>query len=156
MSKNNSKLVPTIEARDAQATVESDRVRIFAEITSSIGLERFNSELQRNLESTLHGVATEMMMQRGVVESAGGGGTSLKESLGMVRTELQEAKQLLAQAQEETKEELKQEMEEVKHEMREVKQELAVLAVAQEQQVRALEAKIDMLVGHLLPPAAAV
>ena len=141
MSKNNSKLVPTIEARDAQATVESDRVRIFAEITSSIGLERFNSELQRNLESTLHGVATEMMMQRGVVESAGGGGTSLKESLGMVRTELQEAKQRLAQAQEETKEELKQE--------------LTVLAAAHEQQVRALEAKIDMLVGRLLPPPAA-
>ena len=46
-------LVPTIEAREAEATVESDRIRIFDEIRSTIGMESFNSQLQAYLERSL-------------------------------------------------------------------------------------------------------
>jgi hypothetical protein len=45
-----TELVPTIDANSAQASVESDRVCIFKEITESIGMEQFNSQLQEYLE----------------------------------------------------------------------------------------------------------
>jgi hypothetical protein len=34
--------VPTIDAKQAQVSVESDKVRIFKEITDSIGMKQFN------------------------------------------------------------------------------------------------------------------
>ena len=75
-------LVPTIEAREAQATVESDRIRIFDEIRSSIGMESFNSQLQAYLEQSLRAVAAETLVQRGGVESASAGGT--KATVGLL------------------------------------------------------------------------
>jgi hypothetical protein len=46
-----TELVPTIDATNAQASVESDRVRIFKEITESIDMEQFNSQLQEYLST---------------------------------------------------------------------------------------------------------
>ena len=103
-------LVPTIEAREAQATVESDRIRIFDEIRSSIGMEGFNSQLQAYLERSLRAVATETLVQRGGVESSSAGGT--KAMVGLLRGDLEQVKQELKQAQEGTKQELKQEAQE--------------------------------------------
>ena len=61
-------LVPTIEARDAQSTVESDRERIFADITSTAGsIEQFNSTLQENLERALRTAAAEVQVNWGGV-----------------------------------------------------------------------------------------
>ena len=85
-------LVPTIDARQAQATVESDRVRIFKEITDSIGMEAFNSQLQEYLERGLRGVATEALLQKGGVESLPAGGS--KVTMGMLRGDLEQLKQL--------------------------------------------------------------
>jgi hypothetical protein len=42
-------LVPTIDAKQAQATMESDPVRIFQEIADSIGMDEFNRQLQEHL-----------------------------------------------------------------------------------------------------------
>ena len=80
-------LVPTIDARQAQATVESDRVRIFKEITDSIGMEAFNSQLQEYLERGLRGVATEALLQKGGVESLPAGVS--KATMGMLRGDLE-------------------------------------------------------------------
>ena len=145
-------LVPTIEAREAQATVESDRVRIFKEITESIGMEIFNEQLQTNLERALRAVATETLLQRGVVEtvSAAGG----KATIGLLRDELQSMKQLLAKVQEEqaTTWEVQEAKEETTKELRQAKTELAVLAAGQEeanQRVAALETKLDTVLELL-------
>jgi hypothetical protein len=46
-------LVPTIDAKQAQATMESDRERIFQEITDSIGMDEFNRQLQEYLEGAM-------------------------------------------------------------------------------------------------------
>ena len=64
-----TELVPTIDANNAQASVESDRVRIFKEITDSIGLEQFNSQLQEYLERSMRAAATEALLERGGVGS---------------------------------------------------------------------------------------
>jgi hypothetical protein len=100
-SDENNALVPTIDASEAQATVESDRVRIFTEITDSIGMEQFNSQLQEYLERSLRAVATEALLERGGVESAGTAGS--KAALGMVQRELDQVKKVLVHAQEATK-----------------------------------------------------
>jgi hypothetical protein len=52
-------LVPTIDAKQAQATVESDRERIFQEITDSIGMDEFNRQLQEYLEGAMRAAAME-------------------------------------------------------------------------------------------------
>jgi hypothetical protein len=83
------------------SSLESDRVRIFTEITESIGMEQFNSQLQEYLERSLRAVATEALLERGGVESVGTAGS--KAALGMVQRELDEVKKVLVHAQEATK-----------------------------------------------------
>ena len=113
-------LVPTIDASQAQATVESDRVRIMAEITRNIGMESFNKRLQEYLEQSLRSVATETLLQRGGVAVSSASGT--KATLGLLRGELEQVKHALAGKQEETKQELKQEVLATRREVKEVKE----------------------------------
>jgi hypothetical protein len=149
-------LVPTIDAKQAQATMEGDRVRIFQEITDSIGMDEFNRQLQEYLEGAMRAAAMEALLQRGGLESVGAGGT--KATMGVLRAELQQVKQLLAKGQEEAKQEVKdasketteevtktkqelkrahgetkQEVQETKQEVHETKQELTVLAAVLEE-----------------------
>jgi hypothetical protein len=141
-------LVPTIDANQAQATVESDRVRIFQEITDRIGMDKFNRQLQEYLERALRGVATEALLQHGGVESLSAGGS--KVTMEMLRGELEQLKPMQETTQQEvqatkkevqetkkevqeTKKELKQEAQETNQEVRETKQELTVLAAVQEE-----------------------
>ena len=148
-------LVPTIEAREAQATVESDRIRIFDEIRSTIGMESFNSQLQAYLERSLRAVATETLVQRGGVESSSAGGT--KAMVGLLRGDLeqvkQELKQELGQEAQATRHELKQEAQEtrqeLKQEARETRDELAVAAETQGQRMAALEEKLEAVLELL-------
>jgi hypothetical protein len=49
---DSKELVSMIDAKQAQATMESDRDRIFREIADSIGMEEFNRQLQEYLETT--------------------------------------------------------------------------------------------------------
>ena len=149
-SGESKALVPTINASEAQATVESDRVRIFTEITDSIGMEQFNSQLQEYLERSLRAVATEALLERGGVESVGTAGS--KVTLGMVQRELDEVKKVLVHAQEATKQELKAELmvlamahDETKQEMKETKQEMMVMGG----RILSLEAKIDTVLSLL-------
>ena len=149
-------LVPTIDAKQAQATVESDRERIFQEITDSIGMDEFNRQLQEYLEGAMRAAAMEALLQRGGLESVGAGGS--KATMGVLRAELEQVKQVLANGQEEmtdrmevlvlagaqketkegvlaevqkAKQETKQEMQETKQEVLETKQELVVLSAVQ-------------------------
>ena len=145
-------LVPTIEAREAQATVESDRIRIFDEIRSSIGMEGFNSQLQAYLERSLRAVATETLVQRGGVESSSAGGT--KAMVGLLRGDLDQVKQEVQESRQDVIIKLKQEVQEAREEL---KQELTVqLAVASEaqgqrmdQRMAALEAKLEAVLELL-------
>jgi uncharacterized coiled-coil DUF342 family protein len=116
--------VPTINAKQAQATVESDRVHIFKEITKSIGMGPFNARLQEYLEQALRGVATEALLQRGGVErvSAGAGGS--KATLGLLRGELEQVEHLLATSLGDTKQELQKEAQDTKKEVHDSKEEL--------------------------------
>jgi hypothetical protein len=77
--------VPTINASKAQATVESDRVRIFKEIANAIGMEKFNARLQEYLERAMRAAAAEALLERGGVESVMAGGS--KATLGLLRPE---------------------------------------------------------------------
>ena len=156
-------LVPTINASKAQATVESDRVRIFKEIADAIGMEKFTARLQEYLERAMRAAAAEALLERGGVESVLAGGS--KATLGLLRGELEQTKQLLTKTQSEmkqgvletkqavhkTKEEVKAEVQKTKEEVLETKQavretkqelvnaqeetkhELALLATAQEE-----------------------
>ena len=117
------------------------------EITEKIGMDRFNSQLQTYLERALRLVATEVMLQRGGVETTGAGGN--KEILGLLRGELEEAKQLLAKAQEETKQEVQETRAALARRVQELQEELAVAAEAQEQRMAALETKVDAVLGLL-------
>jgi hypothetical protein len=123
-------LVPKIDAGQAQASVESDRVRIFKEITESIGLEKFNAQLQEYLKRALQVTATEALLERGGVESASTGGS--KATLGLLRAELERAKQSLLAAQEESKEEVLQQMKEMKDAVKQAVKEGTKQAVAKE------------------------
>ena len=145
-------LVPTIEAREAQATVESDRIRIFDEIRSSIGMEGFNSQLQAYLERSLRSVATETLVRRGGVESTFAGDT--KATVGLLRGDLeqvkQELKQEFKQEAQETRQELKQEARETRDELKqELAVQLAVAAEVQGQQMAALDAKLEAVLELL-------
>ena len=158
-SDESKALVPTIDASEAQATVESDRVRIFTEITDSIGMEQFNSQLQEYLERSLRAVATEALLERGGVESVGTAGS--KVTLGMVQRELDEVKKVLVHAQEATKQELKAELlkshkaskQEAKGSTREVNAELMVLAMAQDetkQEMKETKQEMKVMGGRIL------
>ena len=169
-------LVPTIDANQAQATVESDRERIFQEITDSIGIDEFNRQLQEHLEGAMRAAAMEVLLQRGGLESVGAGGS--KVTMGMLRAEVEQAKQLLAKGQEtlakgqteaqesvqKTKQEMqetKQQVQETKQQVQETKQEITVLAAVQEEtkqemhviasntdaRISALDRKIDRLLA---------
>jgi hypothetical protein len=162
-------LVPTIDANQAQATVESDRERIFQEITDSIGIDEFNRQLQEHLEGAMRAAAMEVLLQRGGLESVGAGGS--KVTMGMLRAEVEQAKQLLAKGQEtlakgqaeaqESVQKTKQEMQETKQQVQETKQEITVLAAVQEEtkqemhviaantdaRISALDRKIDRLLA---------
>jgi hypothetical protein len=141
--------------------VESDRERIFQEITDSIGMDEFNRQLQEYLEGAMRAAAMEALLQRGGLESVGAGGS--KATMGVLRAELEQVKQVLAKGQEETKQEVtfrmevlaketKQEVQETKQEVLETKQELVVLSAVQEetkQQMSALEGKIDSILALL-------
>jgi len=150
-------LVPTIDAKQAQATMESDRERIFQEITDSIGMDEFNRQLQEYLEGAMRAAAMEALLQRGGLESVGAGGS--KATMGVLRAELEQVKQVLAKGQEETKQEMKQEVQETKQEVQETKQEvqetkqeLIVLSAVQEetkQQMSAMDGKIDSILALL-------
>jgi chromosome segregation ATPase len=102
-------LVPTIDAKQAQATMESDRERIFQEITDSIGMDEFNRQLQEYLEGAMRAAAMEALLQRGGLESVGAGGS--KATMGVLRAELEQVKQVLAKGQEEAKQEVTDRME---------------------------------------------
>jgi chromosome segregation ATPase len=171
-------LVPTIDAKQAQATMESDRERIFQEITDSIGMDEFNRQLQEYLEEAMRAAAMEALLQRGGLESVGAGGG--KATMGVLRAELEQVKQVLAKGQEEmtdkievlagaqkeTKEGVLAEVQKAKQEVQETKQELTVLAAVQEetkqevqetkqevqetkQRISALEGKIDTVLALL-------
>ena len=164
-------LVPTINASKAQATVESDRVRIFKEIADAIGMEKFNARLQEYLERAMRAAAAEALLERGGVESVLAGGS--KATLGLLRGELEQTKQLLTKTQSEMKQEVletKKEVLETKHAVRETKQELvnaqeetkqelALLATAQEEaskeaklmggRMATLEVKMDAMLELL-------
>jgi hypothetical protein len=115
-------LVPTIDAKQAQATMEGDRVRIFQEIADSIGMDEFNRQLQEYLEGAMRAAAMEALLLRGGLESVGAGGT--KATMGVLRAELEQVKQLLAKGQEETKQEVKDASKETTEEVTKTKQEL--------------------------------
>jgi hypothetical protein len=161
-------LVPTINAKQAKATMESDRERIFQEITDSIGMDEFNRQLQEYLERAMRAAATEMLLQRGGLEIVGAGGN--KATIGLLRAELEQVKQVLAEGQEETKQEVtdrmevlagaqkeakegvlvelqktKQELQEMKQEMQETKHELTVLSAVQEE----TKQKVDSILALL-------
>ena len=171
-------LVPTINASKAQATVESDRVRIFKEIADAIGMEKFNARLQEYLERAMRAAAAEALLERGGVESVLAGGS--KATLGLLRGELEQTKQLLTKTQSEMKQEVletkqavhktKEEVLETKKAVRETNQklvnaqeetkhELALLATAQEEasketklvggRMTALEVKMDAMLELL-------
>jgi hypothetical protein len=112
-------LVPTIAAKEAQATVESDRVRIMQEITDSIGMDQFNAQLQEYLERAMRAAATDALVERGGVESVALTGGS-KPTMEMLRRELEQVKQALAKAQEETQKGV-QETKETKKEVQKTK-----------------------------------
>jgi hypothetical protein len=117
-------LVPTIAAKEAQATVES--VRIIQEITDSIGMDQFNTQLQEYLERAMRAAATDALLERGGVESVALTGGS-KATMEMLRRELEQVKQALAKAQQETQkgvQETKKEVQETKTEVQETKKEL--------------------------------
>ena len=170
-------LVPTINASKAQATVESDRVRIFKEIADAIGMEKFNARLQEYLERAMRAAAAEALLERGGVESVTGGS---KATLGLLRGELEQTKQLLTKTQSEMKQEVletkqavhktKEEVLETKQAVRETKvelvnaqeetkQELALLTTAQEEasketkliggRMATLEVKMDAMLELL-------
>jgi chromosome segregation ATPase len=139
-------LVPTIDAKQAQATVESDRERIFQEITDSIGMDEFNRQLQEYLEGAMRAAAMEALLQRGGLESVGAGGS--KATIGVLQAELEQVRQVLAKGQEEAKQEVTDRMEvlaketkegvlaevqKTKQEVQETKQELTVLSAVQEE-----------------------
>jgi hypothetical protein len=70
-TEKTTALVPTINANEAQATVESDRVRIFKEIIDTIGMEQqLDAQLQEYLEGAMRAAAAEALVERGGVESA--------------------------------------------------------------------------------------
>ena len=118
-------LVPTINASKAQATVESDRVRIFKEIADAIGMEKFNARLQEYLERAMRAAAAEALLERGGVESVLAGGS--KATLGLLRGELEQTKQLLTKTQSEMKQEVletKKEVLETKHAVHKTKEEV--------------------------------
>jgi hypothetical protein len=141
----------------AQATVESDRVRIFKEITEKIGMEKLNAQLQEYLERAMRAAATEVLLERGGVENLTAGGS--KATLGLLRGELEETKQALVKAQEETKqvlvkaqEETKQEVLGTKQGVKETKQELVLLTTAQEEaskEVKLLGERMAGLEGRM-------
>ena len=56
--------------------MESDRERIFQEITDSIGMDEFNRQLQEYLEGAMRAAAMEALLQRGGLESVGAGGSN--------------------------------------------------------------------------------
>jgi hypothetical protein len=152
-------LVPTIDARQAQATVESDRVRIFKEITDSIGMEAFNSQLQEYLERGLRGVATEALLQKGGVESLPAGGS--KVTMGILRGDLEQLKQLQQDTQQQVQAVATQQQD-TKQEVQETKRELTVLTALQEdtkqeiqQRMSTIERKLDVLLGLLAGGVAA-
>ena len=143
--------MPTIEAREAQATVESDRIRIFDEIRSSIGMEGFNSQLQAYLERSLRAVATETLVQRGGVESSSAGGT--KAMVGLLRGDLDQVKQEVQESRQESRQDaikLKQEVQETRDELKqELAVQLAVAAEAQGERMAALESKLEAVLELL-------
>jgi chromosome segregation ATPase len=148
--------VPTIKASEAQATVESDRVRIFQEIIDTIGMEQFDAHLQQYLEGAMRAAAAEALVGRGGVESVGAGGS--KATMGALRAELEQVKQVLAKGQEEvtdrmevlakeTKEGVLAEVQKTKQEVQESKQEVTVLsAVQQETKKEVQETKHELTV----------
>ena len=175
-------LVPTINASKAQATVESDRVRIFKEIADAIGMEKFNARLQEYLERAMRAAAAEALLERGGVESVQAGGS--KATLGLLRGELEQTKQLLTKTQSKMKQEVLQAVHKTKEEVQktkeevletkqavcetkqelvnaqeETKQELALLATAQEEaskeaklmggRMASLEVKMDAMLELL-------
>jgi hypothetical protein len=165
-------LVPTIDAKQAQATLESDRERIFQEITDSIGMDEFNRQLQEFLEGAMRAAAMEALLQRGGLESVGAGES--KATIGVLQAELEQVRQVLTKGQEEAKQEVTDRMEvlakgqeetkrevtarmevlakETKREVQETKHELTVFSAVQEetkQQISALEGKIDSILALL-------
>jgi hypothetical protein len=76
-------LVPKIEVRNAEATVEADRVRILDEITEAIDLDAFNEVLQSHMEGALQQVATSALLAMGGVDISNGLAHSLADRLGV-------------------------------------------------------------------------
>jgi hypothetical protein len=163
-------LVPTIDAKQAQATVESDRERIFQEITESIGMEESNRQLQKYLEGAMKAAAMEVLLQRGGLESVGAGGS--KATLGVLRAELEQMKQMLAKGQDQSTREVadtmgslakgqKETEVQVLAKLEKTQQEMTALAAVQEetkqdtqeikQRLSALEEKIDTVLELLRP-----
>jgi hypothetical protein len=64
MATNSGLLLPTINASQAEASVESDRVRIFHDITQQKTMMEFNTELKQYLEQALRALATGAVRQK--------------------------------------------------------------------------------------------
>jgi hypothetical protein len=56
-------LVPLIDARQAEASVATDRARIFKEITDRSTMGKFNTQLQQYLEQALRATATGALLE---------------------------------------------------------------------------------------------
>jgi hypothetical protein len=107
-------------------------VRIFKEITDSIGMEAFNSQLQEYLERGLRGVATEALLQKGGVESLPAGGS--KATMGMLRGDLEQLKQL----QQDTQQQQQVQAVATQQQVQAIATQQQVQAVATQQQVQAV------------------
>jgi hypothetical protein len=132
--------------------MESDRERIFQEITDSIGMDEFNRQLQEYLEGAMRATAMEALLQRGGLESVGAGGS--KTTMGALRAELEQVNQVLAKGQEEVTDRMevlagaqKATKEGVLAEIQKTKQEVTVLsAVQQETKDEVQETKHELTV----------
>jgi hypothetical protein len=84
-------LVPTIDVRKARATKEEDRVRIFTEIEDTVGIERFNAQLQDFMEAALQEEARTALIAAaaGSIQDSRG-----RVTLAVVHEEVQQAKEL--------------------------------------------------------------
>ena len=74
MAKQADALVPVIDVRKAQATKEEDRVRIFAKIEDTIGINSFNARLQEFMEGALQEEARAALLSALAGTTHGGEG----------------------------------------------------------------------------------
>ena len=135
MSTKGEGLVPTIDVRKAQATKEEDRVRIFTEIEDTVGIERFNAQLQDFMEAALQEEARTALITAaaGSIQDSRG-----RVTLAAVHEEVQQAKELARAGMAELAS---------KQEAGTSKQEVGMAEMST--RMASLEAKLDALLARL-------